>query len=129
MKKVIEKRADIAFYIKMFPLPSHKDAYKKSKAIVCAKSLKLLEEAFEGKALPEPKCDTKEIDENLKLGGTLGISGTPALVMPDGRVISGYKEADELIKLIDKKTNGNSAKNDNTKKSLQKSSNTGKNKK
>jgi thiol:disulfide interchange protein DsbC len=100
MKKVIEKRKDIAFYIKMFPLKIHPEAYEKSKAIVCEKSLTLLEDAFEKKQLPKPKCETSAIDDNLKLGEKLGISGTPALIMPDGRVISGYKEADAIIGLV-----------------------------
>ena len=100
MKKVIEKRKDIAFYIKMFPLKIHPEAYDKSKAIVCEKSLTLLEDAFEKKQLPKPTCETSAIDDNLKLGEKLGISGTPALIMPDGRVISGYKEADAITGLV-----------------------------
>jgi protein-disulfide isomerase len=104
MKKVIEKRKDIAFYIKMFPLKIHPGAYEKAKAIVCEKSLALLGDAFEKKQLPKPKCETSVIDENLKLAEKLGISGAPALIMPDGRVISGYREADALIQLITKYT-------------------------
>jgi len=102
MKKVIDKRKDIAFYIKMYPLPFHKGAYEKAKAIVCEKSLSLLEDAFEKKPLPEPKCETPAIDENLKLVEKLGIRGTPAIILPNGIVIPGYKDADSLISLIDK---------------------------
>ncbi len=100
MKKIIEKRKDIAFYIKMFPLPMHPGAYEKAKAIVCEKSLSLLDDAFEKKQLPKPKCETPVIDENLKLAEKLGITGAPTLIMPDGRVMSGYREADALIQLI-----------------------------
>ena len=100
MKKVIEKRKDIAFYIKMFPLQMHPEAYEKAKAIVCEKSLALLEDAFEKKQLPKPTCETQVIDENIKLAEKLGISGAPALILPDGRVISGYREADALISLV-----------------------------
>ena len=88
MKKVIEERKDIAFYIKMFPLKIHPAAYEKAKAIVCEKSLTLLDEAFEKKPLPKPKCETSVIDENIKLAEKLGISGAPSLILPDGRVIS-----------------------------------------
>jgi len=103
MKKVIEKRKDIAFYIILYPLPMHKDAYPKAKAIVCEKSLSLLEDAFERKTLPAPKCETTAIDDHISLAQKLGISGTPAIVMPDGRLISGYLEADALIQQIEKK--------------------------
>ena len=100
MKKVIEKRKDIAFYIKMFPLQMHPGAYEKAKAIACKKSLALLEDAFEKKQLPKPTCETQVIDENIKLAEKLGISGAPTLILPDGRVISGYREADALILLV-----------------------------
>lgn len=102
IKKVVEKRKDIAFFIKLFPLPMHKDAEWKAKSIVCKKSMQLLEDNFEGKPIEKAECDTKVIEENKKLAGDLGISGTPALVLPDGRVLSGYREADTLIEMITK---------------------------
>jgi len=103
MKKVTQERKDIAFYIKMFPLKIHPGAYDKAKTIVCENSLTLLENAFEKKQLPAPKCKTSVIDENVKLAEKLGISGAPTLIMPDGRVISGYKDANTLKELIDRK--------------------------
>ena len=102
MKKVIEKRKDIAFYIKLFPLPMHKGAYDKAKAIVCEKSITLLEDAFAGKELPKPKCETTVIDENIKLAEKLGITGTPAMILSDGKVVPGYKDAKALIEMIGK---------------------------
>lgn len=103
MKKVIKERKDIAFYIKLYPLPMHKDAYEKSKTIVCEKSLKLLEDAFEKKPLPKAKCESTAVDDTMKLAQKLGITGTPALVFPDGTLIPGYKDADAIIRMIDKK--------------------------
>jgi len=103
MKKVISERKDIAFYTILYPLPMHKEAYAKSKAIICEKSLDLLEAAFEKKPLPKPSCETKVIDENMKLAEKLGISGTPAIIFPDGTLIPGAMEADAIIKKIDKK--------------------------
>jgi thiol:disulfide interchange protein DsbC len=103
MKKIIEERKDVAFHIKMFPLVKiHPAAYEKAKAIVCEKSLTLLEDAYGGKQLPKPNCETTVVDENIRLAEKLGISSLPALVFPDGRVISGYKDAKTLITLIDK---------------------------
>ncbi|MEW6585548.1 MAG: thioredoxin fold domain-containing protein, partial [Nitrospirota bacterium] len=102
MKKIIQKRKDIAFYIKMFPLKIHPGAYDKAKAIVCEKSLALLDDAFEKKQLPKPKCETSVIEDNLKLAEKLGISGAPAIILPNGYLVPGYKEADALITLVDK---------------------------
>ena len=100
MKQVIQERKDIAFFNKMFPLKIHPAAYGKSKAIICEKSMALLEDAFEGKPLPAPKCETPAVDENIKLAEKLGISSTPTLVLPDGRIIPGYKDAKTLINLL-----------------------------
>jgi len=100
MKKIIDERKDIAFHIKMFPLNSHPEAYEKSKSIVCEKSLALLEDAFEKKPIPKPKCQTSAVDENIKLAQKLGITSVPTLVLPDGRSIPGYKDAKTLINLI-----------------------------
>src|SRR3990172_10052969 len=100
MKKVIAERKDIVFYIKMFPLAMHKGAYDKAKAIVCEKSLALLEDAFEKKELPKPKCETTVIDENIKLAEKLGISGTPALIFPDGEVVPGAIDAKSIVEKI-----------------------------
>jgi len=99
----LEKRKDIVFYIKLYPLPMHKGAYDKAKAIICENSLALLEDVFEGKQLPKPKCETTAVDENIKLAGKLGITGTPAIILPDGGIVPGYKDADSLIQMIDKK--------------------------
>jgi thiol:disulfide interchange protein DsbC len=101
MKKILQTRKDIVFYIKLFPLKMHKDAYWKSKSIVCKKSLDMLEDNFEGKPIPKIDCNTKEIDNNIKLAESLGITGTPTIVLPDGRVHVGKLPADKLINLID----------------------------
>lgn len=100
MEKVVKERKDIVFYIKLFPLKMHKDAYWKSKSIVCNKSLKMLEDNFEQKPIPKTECDTREVDETIKLAESLGITGTPTMVLPNGRVHSGFLAADKLIELI-----------------------------
>lgn len=101
LKKVLEERKDIVFFIKMYPLPMHKDAYGKAKAIVCEKSLALLDDAFAKKTIPAATCETSVIDDNLKLAERLGIRGTPAVIMPNGVIVPGYKDAPSLIRDID----------------------------
>jgi thiol:disulfide interchange protein DsbC len=100
MKTVLQQRTDIVFYILLFPLKFHPDAYWKAQSIQCWKSLNLLEEAFAHKPVPRPKCETKEIDANIRLAESLGITGTPTLVLPDGRVHLGTRPADQLITFI-----------------------------
>jgi len=100
MKKIVEERKDIAFFIKMNPLKNHPGAYEKAKAIVCEKSLVLLDDVHSGKPLPKPNCETKAVDESMKLAEKLGLSSVPTLILPDGRIMPGYKDAKTLINLI-----------------------------
>ncbi len=103
IKKIVKERNDIAFFIKLYPLPTHPEAYGKSKAIVCAKSVKLLEDAFAGKKLPPAECDTEAVDDNIRLAKELGIRGTPAVIFPDGRLFPGYLDAKDLLQLLEMK--------------------------
>jgi thiol:disulfide interchange protein DsbC len=102
MKKIVSERKDIAFYMMLMPLKFHPDAYWKSQSILCSKSLELLEGNFDKKPVPRPAsdCETKAVDENMELGSELGITGTPTLIMPDGFVVIGLKDAGALTKLI-----------------------------
>ncbi|MFQ5585771.1 MAG: DsbC family protein [Thermodesulfobacteriota bacterium] len=101
IKKIIEKRSDVAFLIKLYPLDIHPEAYDKSRAILCERSVKLLDDALTGKALPEPTCDTPELDRSIELAKSIGIRGTPAIIFPDGRLLPGFVEADDLLNLLD----------------------------
>ena len=103
MKQVIEKRKDIAFYLILYPLPMHKDAYKKAQAILCEKSPALLDDAFSGKAVPEPTCGKEPVEKNLTLAKNLDINGTPTLIREDGTMLSAYLPADKLIEWVDGK--------------------------
>jgi thiol:disulfide interchange protein DsbC len=100
MKKIVEERKDIIFYLKVYPLKNQPEAYEKSKSILCEKSLALLEDAYEKKPIPKAKCETSAVDENMKLAKKLGITSVPSVILPDGRVLPGYKDAKTLISLI-----------------------------
>ena len=100
IEKVLQKKKDIAFYIFLDPSPVHPEAYWKSKSILCNKSLKMLEDAYAGKAIPRLDCDPKEIDAHLKLAAALRITGTPTLVLPDGRNRKGPMTAEYLMDFI-----------------------------
>ncbi len=103
MKKIVAERKDIVFYLKMSPLPMHKEAFDKAKTIVCQKSMSLLEDAFAKKPIPKPSCKTTAVEENIALMQKLGISGLPGLILPDGKVVLGYKDAKSIEEMIKKK--------------------------
>ncbi len=103
LKEVVAKRKDVAFYLMLFPLPMHKDAYPKVQAVLCERSLDLADAAFAGKAVPEPKCGKEAVERNIALAGELKINSTPTLVRDDGLVQSGALPVDRLIDWIDGK--------------------------
>lgn len=100
---MVAERKDIAFYIELMPLKFHPDSYWKSQSILCDKagSLDLIEENFQRKPIPKPAtgCDTNPVEQNLRTGRDLGITGTPTLIMPNGLVVVGGRDAATLIKL------------------------------
>jgi thiol:disulfide interchange protein DsbC len=106
MKKVLKERDDVVFFIKMLPVRElHPKAYEKSKAIVCAESneerIGLLEAAYEKKPIPEPSCETSAIDENIALARSIGVTGTPAVIFEDGKMVPGAMRAEDIVRTID----------------------------
>lgn len=101
MKKILEKRTDVAFFLKLTLIRRNPELEKKSKAIVCSKSLKVLDDAFEGATLPTAECQTKELEENTKFMEANGFSGVPVTIFPDGSVQVGFVESSVLEKRID----------------------------
>ena len=101
IKKAAAKDAAVAFLVMPYPRDSRdKATYRKCQAVVCAKSEKLLDDAYAGKELPEPACKTDAVDETIRLAERLKIEGTPTMILPDGRMISGYMEAEALLALL-----------------------------
>ena len=104
MRKVVEKRKDIVFYIRLYPLVKlHPDSYWKSQSIACNKSLQMLEDNFGKKPIQRTECSTKEVDNTIKLAEKLGITGTPTLILSNGKMRSGAMSAEQLIELVDSK--------------------------
>ncbi len=104
LEKVADEHEDIAIFVKMYPLPSHPSSYPKAKAVVCAalkgdneRAAALLSDTLEGKQIPAPDCETDQLEQNIALVRELRISSTPTLIMPDGRVLPGYKTADHIV--------------------------------
>ncbi len=105
IKKVVARDPEVAFYVRLYARNNNPNTVKKALSIVCGKknAAKLLDDAFAGKKLPEAKCKTKAVEETAIWARKLGITGTPAMVLPDGRVISGYMQADALHRLLQEK--------------------------
>jgi len=101
IKKAVEKAPEVAFYVMPYPRnPNDKATHRKCQAVVCAKSEKMLDDAFAGKEVPAPTCKTDAVDETIRLAERLKIQGTPTMILPDGRMVSGSMEADALLALL-----------------------------
>ena len=100
LQKLVQSHPEIAFELKLFPLKIHPQAYQTAKAIVCAKSLDMLEASYAGAPVPPPSCKTKVVDQTIALANKLGIHSTPTLVLPNGMVFPGYKSADDILRLL-----------------------------
>jgi thiol:disulfide interchange protein DsbC len=105
LKKLAKIAPDVAIYIMLYPLPMHPGAYDKARTIFETKSLDLMDKAFEGKDVPKPEKESskKAIDENVKFANANGISGTPTMVMPDGKIEVGMRDAETMKKMLDGK--------------------------
>jgi thiol:disulfide interchange protein DsbC len=99
MKKIVERRADIAFFLKLFAIVSPDP--QTTKSVICTRSMAMLEDAFEKKDVPKEECQSKEFENNMKFAEESGISSAPTLVFADGTIQSGYSEAAALEKRID----------------------------
>jgi thiol:disulfide interchange protein DsbC len=102
LKKLASIDPDVAIHIMLFPLPMHPAAYDKARAVFETKSLELLDKAFDGKDVPKPKKESskKAIDEIIKFANANGISGTPTMVLPDGTIQVGMRDAETMKKML-----------------------------
>lgn len=105
LKKLAKIAPDVAIHIMLLPLPMHPGAYDKSRTVLETKSLDLLDKAFSGKEVPKPTKESskKAIDEIVKFANDNGISGTPTMVMPDGTIQVGMRDAETMKKMLEGK--------------------------
>ena len=59
--------------------------------------------AYKGNSISPANSMVPYVTQQFNVGKKLGISGTPALVLPDGQLVSGYVPADKLIEILKKK--------------------------
>jgi thiol:disulfide interchange protein DsbC len=101
-KKVVAENPDVAFFVKLYSRNNDPKTVQKALSVLCGKknAPKLLDDAFAGRKLPPPKCATTAVEETARLAARLQIRGTPAMILPDGRIVSGYRDADTIVKML-----------------------------
>lgn len=73
-------------------------------AIWCADDkIKAMDLAKVDKFDKEDKKCTDLVLKHMKLGTAMGVSGTPAILLDDGTILSGYLPAKQLVEVLEKK--------------------------
>lgn len=76
-------------------------SFKKAENVWCAADRKAaLTAAKAGKSNPDKACDNP-VAEQFHAGQKLGIAGTPAILLDDGRLLPGYVPPDDLKRVLD----------------------------
>ena len=74
--------------------------YKEMVSVWCAKDRKAaLTAATKGRAPAAATC-ANPVQQQFDLGVKLGVSGTPTIVGPDGRILGGYVTPDQLLQAL-----------------------------
>jgi len=75
-------------------------AYKQLQSVWCADdSLAAMTAAKQGESITEKACENP-IQEHIKLAQDVGLRGTPLIYLDSGEIVSGYRPAEQLVKII-----------------------------
>jgi thiol:disulfide interchange protein DsbC len=75
------------------------ESYNKLATAWCAKDRQMaLTELKRRKPVPTMVCRDNPVADHFAMGDRFGVNGTPALIMPDGRLVPGYLPPAELAK-------------------------------
>ena len=78
------------------------ESFNKIVGAWCSKDAKnILTEQKKGSEPIIEQCEDHPVREHFTLGQRIGITGTPAIVTSDGRLLPGYLPADELLLRIE----------------------------
>jgi len=109
LEKLLKEEPQLVVYLIVFGLDRHPDAFWKTNSIVCKskenmeEALKLLEMSYQGKEVPKINCDKNYAEANKKIANNFDVSKTPTIILPNGKVISGWRTKEDLKKLINSK--------------------------
>lgn len=93
----LAKLKDVTIHIFLYPIKElHPNAYYHAVAVWCSKDRKAaLDTVFSGKQVEDNVCENP-ITENVELGKSLQITGTPTLIFEDGSMAVGYQSSESL---------------------------------
>lgn len=76
-------------------------SYKKAVSVWCADDRRqAMTDAKAGKDLEDKACDNP-VQDHMLLGELMGVTGTPAIVLEDGKLVPGYVPAKRMTAMLD----------------------------
>ncbi len=77
------------------------DSYDKAVSVWCADDqLGAMTKAKRGEVIEEKTCPNP-VKQHFELGRSLGVSGTPSMILDDGQMVPGYVPAARLAKMLE----------------------------
>jgi thiol:disulfide interchange protein DsbC len=99
----IDKYIQMGFRVRYLSYPRAgigSKSYQKAVSVWCAKDRKkAITLAKRGESLPSRSCDNP-VAKEYSLGQSIGVRGTPTIVLENGRVIPGYVPAGRLLSMV-----------------------------
>jgi thiol:disulfide interchange protein DsbC len=78
------------------------ESWQKAESVVCAANRNdAMTRAKRGETVRSNKCKTAVVQRDFELGQEMGLRGTPALLLADGELVSGYVPAAMLIRRLE----------------------------
>lgn len=99
LAKLEKLMPDLAIHIMLYPLQQlHPQAYGKAQVVLSSKNRKHLDSAFDGKEIPKPKgaAGKAAVDAVIAFAKQQGINSTPTILLPDGTVYKGQRDAESI---------------------------------
>ena len=103
LEATLTRLDNVTIYTFLYPLEAlHPNAKTKAISIWCAPDRnKAWGDAMLGGRMPKLQACANPINDNLALGGRLGVVGTPTLIALDGRSLPGAAPADQIEKWLE----------------------------
>jgi len=77
------------------------ESWQKAVSVWCAKDRNdAMTRAKRGDDLPVARCGKTPVDRDYEIGQDMVVTGTPAIILPNGDLVSGYRAAPVLLKLL-----------------------------
>lgn len=98
------KRHGIEIRYLLFPRTGiDSPSYDTAVSVWCAEDAgSALTRAKQGRDVEKRRCENP-VAEHFQLGQKIGVSGTPAFVLEDGEILTGYRPPDDLAELLEER--------------------------